>query len=186
MEQLLNEHAGPTLPAILRFAQTAGEFARADLAFLGVSDDHLRRLLADLVDAEALIVKARGGGTGWRWRLARPLSERAQRYVDQAPALDDPRWIVALAERSKSDRLLAAYTLAEQMPAGFTAHEYAAHIDKKHAAASKLLRELEQLGSLRRRKDIRPRKKGEGPPPFVYEVTGRPPHAAVDGRRRSG
>ncbi len=115
---------------------------------------------------------------------ARPLSARAERYVDQAPALDDDRWTIALAERAKSDRLLAAYRLACEMPPGFTAHEYAAHIDKKHGAASKLLRELETFGSVTRRKDTRPLKKGGGAASYLYEVTDRPPHAAVDERRR--
>lgn len=170
--------------AALRFAQTAGEFQRPDLAFLGVSDHQLNKLLRWLVDAEALLVKVRGGGKGWRYRLARPLSERAQRYVDQAPDLDDPIWVLRLAERSKSDRLLAAYELARQMPSGFTADEYAEHIDKKHGAASKLLRELEGFGSVTRRKDTSPMKKGEGARPYVYEVTDRPPIAAVDGRRK--
>jgi hypothetical protein len=184
LEALLNEHPGPTLPAILRFAQGTDEFGRADLAFLGVSDNQLNTLLRSLVEAEALTVKVRGGGQGWRYRLARPLSERAQRYVDQAPDLDDPRWIVALTERSKSDRLLAAYELVCGMPPGFTVHEYAAHIDKSFGAASAYVRELERFGSVTRRKDTRPRNKGEGAPPYLYEVTDRPPHAAVDGRRR--
>ena len=46
-------------------------------------------------------------GKGWRYRIARALSECAQPYVDQAPDLDDPIWVLRLAERSKSDRLLA-------------------------------------------------------------------------------
>jgi hypothetical protein len=184
LEALLNEHRGPTLPAILRFAQTAGEFGRDDLAFLGVTDGHVSRMLGWLVDAEALAVKVRGGGKGWRYRLSRPLSERAQRYVRQAPKLDDSIWVLRLAERSKSDRLLAAYQLACEMPAGFTAEQYATRIDKKHAAASKYLRELEKLGRVTRRKDTTPKKKGEGAPSWLYEATDRPPHAAVDGRRR--
>jgi hypothetical protein len=77
LEQLLNEHAGPTLPAILRYAQTTDTFVRGDLAFLGVSDVQLRRLLTDLVEAEALKVTVPAAATaGATASPARCLSAR--------------------------------------------------------------------------------------------------------------
>ena len=187
LEKLLHDHSrSATLPALLRFAQTNRDFETADLAFLGVTDGRIQTLLRQLGAADAILVFPPRAGNARRYRLARPLSDDAQRYVDEAPALDDDKAIIATNERASSVRMQAAYRLAGEMPPKFTAKQFGDHIGMKHGAASKLLRELQGFGSVRRWKDTRPLKKGEGAPSYLYEVTGQAPDAAVDGRRRGG
>jgi hypothetical protein len=183
LEALLAERGGPTLPALLRFAAVNAEFTVADLRFLGVSDGHLNGLLRELDEADAILMRPPRAGKAIRYRLARPLSERAQRHIDQAPDLDDPFWVLRESGRSKTDHLLAAYDLAAQMPPGFTVQQFADRIDKSYGTASQLLRRLQGYGSITRSKDpdYKPSKQGDRAP-WLHEVTGRPPHA-VDRRR---